>query len=143
MSVFLPVLILLLNGSLFRQEVHREDVQEIANLAFRSTDVTKFTEAYIRSGDTMYFRFAPSSVADGATRHAWQSIVVTPASGPPLLYNELQDETQKPVITFQMLQLTATEATVRLGFPVEGMVGKLTMVKDPAWRITQSEVYEI
>ncbi|WP_238388088.1 hypothetical protein [Hymenobacter sediminis] len=119
------------------------------NLSFEAAnrnsyeELAQFTGHYTNRGNTIYFRFGPSPVYNRQILQELKPIILTIGNSAPLVYDETQDETRKPVITIQLLKVTRSTAAVRIGLPIEGVVGNFTLEKKSTWSILNSEVYEM
>ncbi|WP_046247428.1 hypothetical protein [Hymenobacter terrenus] len=119
------------------------DVQMVLNQVLNSNEMVKFTSHYSRKAEVIYFRFEPSAAYNNATLGGLQDLVLTIKGSPPLVYDEHQNEKRKPVVTIQILAMDNHAAEVRIGLPIEGVVGQFVLVKQSTWRIAKSNVYEI
>ncbi|MDF7815906.1 hypothetical protein [Hymenobacter sp. YC55] len=136
-------LFLFLNGYQATPALPRETVQAVVNEVINCEELTGFTAFYTNRKDRMYFRFTPSPTYNKQTLRALRSVVLTFNQSAPLVYDEEQDEKRKPVLTIQLVHLTRDSAQVRLGFPIEGVVGQFTLVHRGTWRLVKRDVYEI
>ncbi|MBB4602694.1 hypothetical protein HNQ93_003459 [Hymenobacter luteus] len=124
-------------------KVAANDIQDILNRIINTKEITKFTEHYVSRNDTIYFCFEPSPAYNKQTLQELRHTILKIKNVNYLVYTDKQNESRKPVITFQILELTKTTASVRLGFSIEGVVGNFSLEKKNTWNIRSSEVYEI
>lgn len=136
-------LFLFLSGHQAGANTFKDDVQSVINKAINSSELTAFTSHYTSRGDEIYFYFASSTAYNNQELRELRPIVLTIKNSVPLLYDESQNKKRKPVVTIQILKMTKDSAEVRIGIPIEGAVGKFTLIKKDAWIITESDVYEI
>jgi hypothetical protein len=91
----------------------------------------------------VYFRFQPSTDRDAPALRGVKDLTLRVRQCPTLVYNTTLDEHRYPVVTVQVLQLTPDSARVRIGLPIEGVVGQFTLLKAGAWAIRTEDVVEI
>lgn len=132
-----------LNGYQAPPALPTETVQAIVNEVINCEELTGFTSYYTSRKARMYFHFIPSALYGEQTLRPLRSVVLTLHQSAPLVYARDQDEKRTPVLTIQLVQLTRDSAQVRLGFPIEGVVGQFTLVHRGTWRLVKRDVYEI
>lgn len=143
MKIIMLSALLFLGSYQGRSAPCKVDLEAVITHVLNHTELTRFTEQYVKRGDVLFFRFGPSPVYTDHELESLRNIVVKIKDGPPLLYDVFQDEKQHPVICIRIMKLTQDTAEVRIGFDVQGAVGVFTLAKGATWTITESDVYQI
>lgn len=91
----------------------------------------------------VYFRFAPATARAVLAGRPAKQLVLRVRNHPPLIHDTTLEERRHPVVTVQVLQLAPDTARIRIGLPIEGVVGTFKVVKARAWSIHTAEVVEL
>ncbi|MDO3416698.1 hypothetical protein Q3A66_16640 [Hymenobacter sp. BT770] len=117
-------------------------LQAVLTTVLNATSLGPFLGHYL-CHQPVYFRFVPSTDSEAPALRGMNKLTLRVRQCPTLIYNTRLEERRYPVVTVQVLQLAPDSARVRIGLPIEGVVGQFTLRKAGAWAIRTEEVAEI
>jgi hypothetical protein len=118
----------------------KTDIEAVLTYVLNRTELVRFTDYYVDRRDVLYFRFLASPVCSDQSLNQLKDIVIRIKDSRPLVYDEYQNDEQKPIVTVKILKMTQNTAEVIIGFPIEGAVGRFTLMKKGTWIITERKV---